>query len=185
MRKIRLSTREPVRIDLGCGNKKKEGFIGFDMKKGSSADHVCDLTKGIPLPGNSVDEIYSSHFLEHVDDYNLIMKEMIRVCRNSARIEIVLPYYSYVGAVLHSFNDNPHRHIFSEAYFYWKDVNPCFDNYKVEEISYKFVYYRTLRKNPLKTIFYFIYNLLIPYDVKRTHFLNSVEEFRVVLRVKK
>jgi len=185
MKPVEIRTKGPLRIDLGCGDNKKEGFIGFDIRKSSAADYACDLSKGIPLRDSSVDEIYSSHFLEHIKDYNFMMREMIRVCKNGARIEIVLPYYSYIGAMLHSHKDNPHLHTFSEAYFYWKDVNPCFSNYDVEEISYKFVDYKILRKNPLKTIFYFIYNFLVPYDIKRTHFLNSVEEFRAVLRVKK
>lgn len=183
---INLKIKGKIRIDLGCGNNKKKGFIGFDIKKNSAADYVYNLAKGIPLPDNSVDELYTSHFLEHLDDHNHMMKEMIRVCKNGTRIEIVLPYYSYIGATLHSYIDNPHKHVFSEAYFYWKDVNPCFQNYDVERVEYKTIKYGICRWRSLRDpIFYFVYNYLISDEVKRRHFLNSVEEFRVILRVKK
>lgn len=177
--------KEPVKIDLGCGRKKKKGFFGFDMKKDSDADYVCDLSKGIPLADNSVSEIYTSHFLEHTEDYNFMMQEMIRICKNNARIEIVLPYYTYIGAPLHSYWDNPHRQLFSEAYFTWNPVNPCYNNYTIEKIDYKFIKYKLLRKNPIKIFLSFIYNFMIPDIIKRRHLMNSIEEFRVVLRVKK
>ncbi len=185
MKKIKIKTKGVLRVDLGCGSNKKAGFLGFDIKKEKGVDYVCDLSKGIPLEDNSVDEVFTSHFLEHVEDYNFMMKEIIRVCKNKAKVEIVLPYYSYIGAVLHSHKDNPHRHIFSEAYFYWKDVNPCFDNYEIEDISYKFINYNLFGKGLKNFIFYFIYKYLFTWDIKRVHFLNSVEEFKIVLRIKK
>lgn len=180
-----IQLNEPVRIDLGCGRRKKKGFFGFDMKKNSDADYVCDLSKGIPLADNSVDEIYTSHFLEHLEDYNFMMQEMIRVCKNGACIEIILPYYTYIGASLHLNQDPPHRQLFSEAYFTWAGVNPGFNNYIIEKIDYKFIKYKLIRKNLLKIFFGFIYNFIIPNIIKRKHIINSIDEFRVILRVKK
>ena len=179
-----IQLKEPVKIDLGCGRRKKKGFFGFDMKKDSDADYVCDLSKGIPLADNSVDEIYTSHFLEHLEDYNFMMQEMVRVGKNGARIEIILPYYTYIGAPLHSYWDNPHRQVFSEAYFIESYINPCFNKYKIEKMDYKFIKYRVIRKNIFKMFFCFVYNFLIPKIIKRRHIINSIEEFKVVLRVK-
>lgn len=177
--------KAPVNIDLGCGKRKKKGFFGFDMKKDSDADHVCDLSKGIPLADNSVDKIYTSHFLEHLEDYNFMMREMIRVCKNEACIEIILPYYTYIGAPLHSYWDNPHRQVFSEAYFIESCINPCFNNYSIEKIDYKFIKYRIIRKDIFKMLFCFVYNFIISNSIKRRHIINSIEEFRIILRVSK
>jgi len=79
------------KIDLGCGSKKREGYFGFDFCQLPGVDHVCDLTKGIPLPDNCVGEIYSSHFLEHIDPLQPILHEIVRVCRDRARLELWVP----------------------------------------------------------------------------------------------
>jgi len=60
--------KEPkaVKLDFGCGQHPKEGYEGVDLYA-PNAQHKVDLWK-FPLPwaDNSVDEIYSSHFLEHL-----------------------------------------------------------------------------------------------------------------------
>ena len=83
----------PCKIDCGCGNFKKEGFIGID--KDNIADIVWDATNGLPLPDNSVSELYTSHFLEHLMpvDIHFVLLEIFRVCQNGATVEIRVPYY--------------------------------------------------------------------------------------------
>lgn len=84
-----------MRIDLGCGiNKKKEGYIGIDQFEGSGVDIVCDINKGITLKDNSVEKLYSSHCLEHVEDFIGTMKEIYRVCKDGAELEIKVPHFS-------------------------------------------------------------------------------------------
>jgi len=57
------------KIDLGCGGCKREGTIGIDSFPQPGVDYVLNLTSDpIPLPDRSVDKVYSSHFLEHVQD---------------------------------------------------------------------------------------------------------------------
>jgi predicted SAM-dependent methyltransferase len=54
-------------LDLGCGNAKKEGWIGIDVSEDSQADIVMDLgSEEIPLPDNSVDGARAIHVIEHV-----------------------------------------------------------------------------------------------------------------------
>ena len=54
-------------IDIGCGGKKKEGFIGLDQYLMPGVDHVLDIgTERWPFADGSVDEAYSSNFLEHL-----------------------------------------------------------------------------------------------------------------------
>ena len=60
--------KKEVKLDLGCGKHKKEGFIGVDQAKVEGVDVVHDLKKTPwPWKANSVDEIHCSHFLEHLD----------------------------------------------------------------------------------------------------------------------
>jgi SAM-dependent methyltransferase len=82
-----------VRVDVGCGAKKRGGFIGLDHVAGPGIDHVLDLTADpYPFPDRSVDEVFSSHFLEHIDVPNHIFEEIGRICKDGARIEFWTPY---------------------------------------------------------------------------------------------
>ncbi|MBU0536066.1 MAG: hypothetical protein KKE20_03820 [Nanoarchaeota archaeon] len=83
-----------MKLELGCGNAKKKGFYGIDLLKYPCVDKVWDLNKGIPLKNNTVSEIYTAHFLEHIDDLNFMVEEMYRVCKNKARILIRVPHFT-------------------------------------------------------------------------------------------
>jgi hypothetical protein len=82
-----------LRLDLGCGNAKRDGFVGLDAMPGPAVDHVLDLTVDpLPFPDDSVDEVFSAHFLEHIDSPNHLFGEIGRTCRDHARIEFWTPY---------------------------------------------------------------------------------------------
>jgi SAM-dependent methyltransferase len=82
-----------VNIDLGCGDAKKEGFLGLDYVDGPQVDHVLDLTKDrYPFEDRSVDSVFSSHFLEHIEEPNHVFGEIGRICKNGARIEFWTPH---------------------------------------------------------------------------------------------
>jgi SAM-dependent methyltransferase len=84
---------EPVRVDLGCGAVPRPGFVGLDQVEGPDTDHVLDLTRDrYPFPDRSVDEVYSSHFLEHIEVPNHVFGEIARICKDGARIEFWTPY---------------------------------------------------------------------------------------------
>ncbi len=82
-----------LRIDLGCGNAKKEGTIGLDIVAGPGVDHVVDLVNApLPFPDRSVSYVYSSHFLEHVQNPAPIFAEISRVAADGATLEFWTPY---------------------------------------------------------------------------------------------
>lgn len=56
-----------MRLDLGSGNKPAHGFLGVDRVKGLT-DYAVDLVDGRPWPfeNDSVEELFSSHFIEHI-----------------------------------------------------------------------------------------------------------------------
>jgi hypothetical protein len=88
-------TGAPTRIELGCGGNKRAGFYGFDINPGSAADCVIDLEqKPLPLPDNSVEHVYSNHALEHLrpDGFFHVLREIIRVSKHDALVEIWTPY---------------------------------------------------------------------------------------------
>lgn len=83
----------PAKIDLGAGQYPKEGFTRIDFDT-QGTDIIWDIKDGIPLPDGSVEELYSSHFLEHFlpTDFHYILMEIWRVCQNGAKVEIRLPH---------------------------------------------------------------------------------------------
>lgn len=84
---------QPLRIDLGCGNAKRPGYLGLDVFAGEQVDHVLDLTRDrFPFDDDTVDAVFSAHFLEHIDEPNHVFSEIGRVCRDGARIEFWTPY---------------------------------------------------------------------------------------------
>jgi len=87
-----LKGQKDLKVDLGCGMFKPEGFIGFDCAEGTPADYFCDLNEGIPLEDNCVAVMYCSHFLEHTKDWLWFLSEMHRVCQKDAQVTIHIPH---------------------------------------------------------------------------------------------
>jgi predicted SAM-dependent methyltransferase len=99
-----------INIDLGCGNAKRDGYIGLDYVAGEQVDHVLDLTADrYPIDDASVDAVFSAHFLEHIDEPNHVFSEIGRVCRDGAKIEFWTPYAFSDEAFLYG-----HTHFMTE-----------------------------------------------------------------------
>lgn len=86
--------RRRVVIDLGCGRRKKPGAIGLDIARVPGVDVIADVTRPLPLKDSSVDEVYASHLIEHVDDLMAFMGEVWRVCRPGALVYFRFPHGS-------------------------------------------------------------------------------------------
>ncbi len=86
-----------MKLNLGAGNKKINGFISVDKFPSPSTDLVFDLEK-MPWPwaDNSVDQVMLIHALEHMgqstDGYLNIICELYRVCCHGAEILIHVPH---------------------------------------------------------------------------------------------
>jgi predicted SAM-dependent methyltransferase len=86
---------QPVRIELGCGPSKLPGYIGIDSLPLDGVDHVANLEEGLAfLPDNSVDEMTSSHFLEHIENFEGLMREIHRVLKPTGIKRITVPHFS-------------------------------------------------------------------------------------------
>ena len=86
---------ETLKIDLGCGPNKKAGFKGMDILPLPGVDFVVDLEKGFGfIEDNSVDEFYTSHFLEHVQNLELILSEIYRTLKPRGTLTVFVPHFS-------------------------------------------------------------------------------------------
>ena len=106
-----------MKLNLGGGIDVKTGYTNVDLLDLPQVDLVCDVTKGIPLEDNSVNEVVANHFLEHIADTDALMNELYRVCKNGAIIKIKVPYFKSIGA----FKDPTHVSFFTERTFEYYD----------------------------------------------------------------
>lgn len=84
-----------LKIDLGCGAECKKDYVGLD-KVDFGQKMVCNIADGIPLEDDTVDEIHSSHFVEHLDEreIDILFHEMLRICKIGTKITITCPHSS-------------------------------------------------------------------------------------------
>lgn len=146
---VKEAEKLPLKLDLGCGRNKQQGFIGIDQYDMEGVDLVIDLREdvwyvdtykdeailerlvGESVPGsdelaykfadNSVDEVYCSHFLEHLTNLEgkwervKFFNELYRVMKPGAKCSLVTPHWCssrYYG-------DPTHKEPFSEWGFFY------------------------------------------------------------------
>ena len=81
-----------VKLNLGCGDDKKEGYVNMDFSKEVNPDKVWNFEKTpLPFRTNSVDEILAFHILEHINNFIPLMHDFHRICKNGAIIKIKTP----------------------------------------------------------------------------------------------
>lgn len=84
-----------MKINLGGGYKRYEGFLNVDIDPLTNPDILINVETGdFPIPDNSVDEVRAYHILEHVGEgFFHLMQELYRVCKDGAIIDIQVPHH--------------------------------------------------------------------------------------------
>lgn len=119
-----------IKLDVGCGNYKKDGYIGIDISDFPCVNIVRDIQKGLPFSDNTIDEIYCNHCLEHIDELIFVMNEFCRVLKKESLLYVNVPLaYAPVnlpsGDIINmigsgAFRDPTHKRFFTpETFFYW------------------------------------------------------------------
>jgi hypothetical protein len=94
-------TKPEVKLDLACGQCCKEGFEGVDIVSMKGVKHVINLMK-FPWPweDNSVDEIYCSHFVEHLPMVYVGVDGAIRVVQEPGDKELFFAFFDECWRIL-------------------------------------------------------------------------------------
>lgn len=85
-----------LKLDLGCGMNRKQGFLGVDCRKFEGVDVVADLRQPWPWKDGSVEEVHCSHFVEHLaaDERIHFCNELYRVLAPGSTAQIVVPHWN-------------------------------------------------------------------------------------------
>ncbi len=80
------------KLHLGSGGHLLRGWDNLDINPQSGAIH-CDLTKQLPYPKDSVQYIFTEHFIEHIDELDglKLLRNCYRVLVPGGKLRITCP----------------------------------------------------------------------------------------------
>lgn len=176
--------KELKRVDLACGQRKKEGYTGIDLVATDKTDIVHNLLSfPWPLEDDSVYEFNCSHFVEHIpitlkdDTYgmNRFMEEVYRCLMPGGTITIHAPYYTSMRA----WQDPTHTRAICDR---------TFDYYNKKQVESMGVDHYTAKCNFEIVVMRYLAlpeNEALAEEAKRwraNHYWNTIADIEFVLR---
>jgi len=161
-----LAGGQPLVLELGSGRRKTEGRIHVDKEDLPGVDVVADLEDGLSfLPDRSVDEIHCRSVLEHVDNFEALMAEIVRVLKDDGTAHIFVPHFSNP----YYYSDYTHKRFFGLYSFYYfvapekqlrRKVPDFYNATRIEVLSQRLVFRSSFRLlKPLKKLIGWFLNL--------------------------
>lgn len=87
-----------VKLDIGCGPNKREGYLGIDQYGfDGKVDLILDVTKEpLPFDAGEVEAVHMSHTLEHFNAEQRchVLNEIYRVLAPTGEVTIICPIWS-------------------------------------------------------------------------------------------
>jgi hypothetical protein len=132
---------KPLRLDLGCGKNKREGFSGVDQFAFEGVDFVFNIGEDKwPFEDNSVDEAHCSHTVEHLTAKQRIhfCNELHRVLKQGSGCQVIVPHWGSCRA----YGDLTHQWPpVSEFWFYylakdWRSTQAPHDDISINPDGY-------------------------------------------------
>ena len=90
-----------MKIDIGCGKNKKEGFIGIDVLLFPGVDINENIFYFFnKASSDSIEEVRCTHFLEHLPAASrvLFFNELHRIMKTGSQAVIIAPYFTDAAA---------------------------------------------------------------------------------------
>ena len=102
-------SKSRIIVERGCGPSKHPDAIGIDAFPLPGVDIVTDLEKGLPfIPNDSIDELISVHFLEHIINLEFLITEIHRILKPNGIHKVTVPHFSNP----HYYSDLTHKKFF-------------------------------------------------------------------------
>jgi len=103
-----------TRLNLGCGQFKKPGYLNVDFNEAFEPDLLVDLTVfPFPFRDEQFTLIEADHVLEHLDDPFETMRELHRILAPGGRLIVRVPHFS------RGFTHSDHRRGFDVTFAYY------------------------------------------------------------------
>lgn len=82
-----------IKLYVGAGKERLEGWQHLDIHPFDGIDIVADITKGIPLPDNSVSFVFTKDTLEHIPQESkvFVIDEFYRILTDGGFMEHWIP----------------------------------------------------------------------------------------------
>lgn len=82
-----------MKLHLACGIVKLAGYINIDIDPNINPDVVIDLTVPLPYINDSIGEIITYHFIEHLErgEAENLIRECYRVLKKGGFLTIEIP----------------------------------------------------------------------------------------------
>jgi SAM-dependent methyltransferase len=136
----------PLIIELGCGQKKKTDRVTIDKVDLPHVDIVADMEDGLSfLPDDSVDEVHCRSVFEHIQNFESLMREIVRVLKRNGKAYVFVPHFSNPFY----YSDYTHKRFFGLYTFYYfvdaehqlkRKVPNFYTNIRINIISQKLVF---------------------------------------------
>ena len=111
-----------VTIDVGYRGASPDAVPVLPHALGVDVDYPGYDGKKLPFPDDSVDTVYSSHMLEHVDDFRTTIRDWHRVVRPGGFIVCIVPHqflYEKRRSMPSSWNGD-HKRFYTPASLLWE-----------------------------------------------------------------
>jgi hypothetical protein len=94
----------PLRLHVGCGTARLEGWVNIDFQALPGVDVVADVTQGLRFSG--AEAIFAEHFLEHlrVDAAVDFLVEAHRALASGGTLRLSTPNLDWV--MIHAYHPN-------------------------------------------------------------------------------
>ncbi len=125
-------------LDVGCGpikafdhfigvdNRKDTGMFGIQMNPDLTVPDASDLSL---FADEKYDFIFSSHLLEHIEDYKATLKEWMRLVKVGGHLCLYLPHKNFYPNIGKEGANPDHKHDFlpKDIIEAMKEVSPSWD----------------------------------------------------------
>ena len=85
-----------TKLNLGCYKTIMKDYINVDKQKLKGVNVICDLDiEPYPFENNSINEIYASSIIEHLENLGIFFKECKRILKINGKLVIKTDNASY------------------------------------------------------------------------------------------
>jgi len=145
--------KEAKKLNLGCGQFPKQGYVNLDISLNAKADIFHDLNKfPYPFKNNSFSLIEADHILEHLKNPAKVMRELHRILEPGGKLIVRVPHFS------RGFTNPDHRVGFDVSFPFWfsSKFQPWYVGFEFNLKKTRLTWFAQpcLKKEMLPTLYY-------------------------------